>query len=99
MFEILNHFIDTWFPVLHLYMIFWHVIFQEFLWDQETKKCNYFTVGWGYEVIFLYYKWLLYDLRFWILYHADNIHSPTNNYILYIGTTEQTGVQHPQKWQ
>ena len=49
---------------------------------------------------FLYYKWLLHDLSFRIFYHVDNIHSPTNHYILCIRThlpTEQIGVQHPQK--
>ena len=91
-----------WLSVLHLYMICWHVIFQEFMWDQETKKAIFFIMGWWNGVTFLYYKWLLYDLSFRILSHADNIHSPTNHYILCIGThlpTEQIGVQHPQKWQ
>ena len=52
---------------------------------------------WGY---FFVLQWILYDLSFRILYHADNIHPPTNHYILCIGThlpSGQIGVQHPQK--
>ena len=50
-------------------------------------------IEWGYFFV-LYF---IYDLSIRILYHADNIHSPTNHYILCIGThlpTEQIGVQH-----
>ena len=51
---------------------------------------------WGYFFV------LHMALNFRILYHADIIHSPTNHYILCIGThlpTEQISIQHPQKWQ